>query len=986
MHRGNRGAGPAAFIAGIAILGAAVAAGVLGMRAHEPAAVARTPSTAAGRLIAEIRRYRANASAMTPEVATRLWFELFERAGEFDDGGDPDLDAFDLGTSSMVGQRSMLAALPPPAAWPRFRAELERRTVMDPAPETLALRYLAELLNGDRPAALATLARLESQDSANAVRAARALLARLYGDAAAQVSAFETELEVSAEDHEALEIPDLLALAGPRRAEELLTKAMVSPRSLQVSGSDPMRRLTRSVALANVSGMARAQWGLADSIEAASLYEAMSKRFGPPDDDTTDYMDGWRWRESTNYYLLAMVRSGRQSDAERTLDALQGRNEPIEIPREAVDALQRAQLNEPLYRFLDRLLAQRPDVPAWNVYFEQAAFTGHSRDALARIDGILARKDLAPAVRGDLQSRRFAALLAADQVDQAQALALELLGPAPTASEPGLWLRLDLAKRALQAGRLLGRAELAETSLRLLKAAVRLPPDEDGEDVTNLRETLYSELRRMGRAEEALSLARAELGRKPASFTEAFMRRMGVDDGRGRSAAVEVAGIHLAAGRHEQVVDLMQNSPSWGAADLSEILADKDSQGVPMGVIAARALAATGDQVAALRVAHATANALPGNDAGYELIATLDPGAIDAFDQMFSNDQYEERPLIWKATVQLARGDTHAAEATIRSAIAVDPSDGEEGPGDRMRAYAVLAEILLKHGDSKDAALYARAVEAIRISEHADQLHAAGLYDRAFRTYREALEKFSDAYCIQSRLAVQLNKQGRRKEALEHYRRAYELMPDSFGRVESHCFGCENVFQGEESQSLAERVFTDFIRKSPDKPQAYYLLAYLREQQGRHEQALQPLRSAVSLDARYLNAWKRIDGIAEHTFIEAGERDIARLKLLELDPLQRHAHYDLTEVGDLRALWEGAERAHTLRKTLASPTSGVYLLVSSAALREESQEQTDLVMADWRELMVMDVARTAPSVLLHGHVLVVNTAALMGISSQRYVD
>ena len=53
-------------------------------------------------------------------------------------------------------------------------------------------------------------------------------------------------------------------------------------------------------------------------------------------------------------------------------------------------------------------------------------------------------------------------------------------------------------------------------------------------------------------------------------------------------------------------------------------------------------------------------------------------------------------------------------------------------------------------------------------------------------------------------------------EALEHYRRAYELMPSSFGRVESHCFGCESVFQSAEAQSIAEQVFTDIIRKSPE--------------------------------------------------------------------------------------------------------------------------------------------------------------------------
>ena len=34
-------------------------------------------------------------------------------------------------------------------------------------------------------------------------------------------------------------------------------------------------------------------------------------------------------------------------------------------------------------------------------------------------------------------------------------------------------------------------------------------------------------------------------------------------------------------------------------------------------------------------------------------------------------------------------------------------------------------------------------------------------------------------------------------------------MPDSFGRVESHCFGCERAFEGQRAQSLAEKIFTE---------------------------------------------------------------------------------------------------------------------------------------------------------------------------------
>jgi tetratricopeptide (TPR) repeat protein len=986
MNRWNRGSGLTAFVIGILVLGIAIAGGILLKRAHAQSADINAPDTEAAKLLADIRDYRANASTMEPGAALRQWFALFERAGA--PGGDfspADFSAFDTALPGMVSQQSLLAALPPPAAWPAFRAELERRVAHGGEPKILALRYLAELLDGDRAAALVTLGQLENEDNADAVRAARALLARLYGDAAAQVAAFETELNVRAEDYDVLQIPDLLALAGPRRAEELLSRAMSSSRTLSVSASESMRALARRIALANVSRMARAQWGLADSVDAAALYEAMARRFPRSADEEDQWMDEWRWRNATTYYFLAMVQRGRQADAEHALGVLQGRNEYVSIPREAVDALQQARLNEPLYRFLDGLLTRRPDSPAWNLYFEQAALTGHSEQALARIDQILGSKDLSPLLRAELQSRRFMSLLAADRLDEAEALAVALLAAAPTTREPGLSDRVAVATRALDAGRLSGRDALAQCGLRFLRAVVVLPEDDlTSSLVTETRSTLYRQLRRMGQPEEALAMAQAAVDRKPTSFSEAFARRMGEDVGQGGAATLESAGIHSAAGRHDEVLDLLGSSSRWGAADLADVLAEVDSQGVSAGVIAARALAARGDTVTALRVARATVAASPGKDAGYELIAKLDPKAIESFDQMFADDEFEERPLIWKASLQLASGATDAAEQTIRRAIAIDPSDGEEGPGDRMRAYAVLSDVLRKKGDIDNATLYSNAVEAIRISETGDQLHGAGLYDRAFSTYREALEKFSDAYCIQSRLAVQLNKQGRRKEALEHYRRAYELMPDSFGRVESHCFGCENVFQGEESQSLAERIFTDIIRKSPGKPQAHYLLAYLREQQGRYEDAVQPLRAAVSLDDHYLNAWKHLDDVADKTFIEAAERDIARMKLLELDPLQRHAHYDLMEVGDLRGLWNGAERASALHARVAPPATGLYRLEASAKLREETRAQSGDEIPGWFDMMRSQGSAKGPAATMYEHVLVSNAVELMGFVEPGY--
>jgi cytochrome c-type biogenesis protein CcmH/NrfG len=108
---------------------------------------------------------------------------------------------------------------------------------------------------------------------------------------------------------------------------------------------------------------------------------------------------------------------------------------------------------------------------------------------------------------------------------------------------------------------------------------------------------------------------------------------------------------------------------------------------------------------------------------------------------------------------------------------------------------------------------------------------------------------------------VQLSRQGLHEQAAEHYRRAYELMPTSFGRVESHCFGCESVFDGPEPQSIAEQVFQKLVARDPRNPQVHYLQGYLFEEQGRYADALPAFRTAVQIDGDYLNAWRHLNQV-----------------------------------------------------------------------------------------------------------------------------
>ena len=225
-------------------------------------------------------------------------------------------------------------------------------------------------------------------------------------------------------------------------------------------------------------------------------------------------------------------------------------------------------------------------------------------------------------------------------------------------------------------------------------------------------------------------------------------------------------------------------------------------------------------------------------------------------------------------------------------------------------------------------------------SEDADDYYSVGLHMQAIEKYLKSLEFFKDAYCIQSRLAVRLYEEGRVEEALKHYRKAYELMPSSFGLVESHCFGCESVFKGEEPQSIAEEVFSALLETQAKKPQVHYLMGYLRDYQEREAEALKHFRDAVALDPNYLNAWKKISSLSEQMSFSSKENDELILKIYSLDPLGRHSHLNLSSISNIKAMWQAVlENQQTLQ--LIPERKTVYPLTASAKFTKSHKEDWD---------------------------------------------
>jgi tetratricopeptide (TPR) repeat protein len=980
---------------------------VLARLAKRDAVEASNKPSAAARLMKDIAAYRSRSAQLAPLVAASEWLGLWDRAlamGQQDNRGD--LDAYDTATRAPVGPASLLASLPSPEAWPALRAEGVQRVTKTPAdPRAQGLRLLGEVLTRDVAAArlsLAVFERLaagaapgERESRLMAISDTKALLYKLYGSREEIAAAFSATVDAQARQtyQVPVTVPDLVGLLGAARAESLLADALKKPVTLWVPEGEATKALARKLALRDVSRLRKAQWGLVDSIGTAALYEALSARFDPrttpttaaPAEDT-EAAGQYERRQADLYYFLDLVIAKRHAEAERAmLRASSGRDDELHVPRQAMAELARRGENAAVHGYLSALLARRPQTPAWDFFLEQASFLGRTNDAITLLDTILKRGDLTPYLRATLSERRLEALLANDQVDAAVAGYRTLLSAPPSRDDPKIEQRTTTALRVAALGRVLKQPAWSQLGLDYASQAVELATAAASWRPHALQ-GLLAELRRQGQADVAQGLALGELDRENQQRGFKGMAAV-VPDAAKRSALVELAGLYDAAGRTADVQRLLDEVGIWAASDLAPLVVEKDSMGTPLGLMAARALKAQGRVPAATAAARAVMAQWPNHDPAYQLFIELAGDAsIVELDRLAVRDPFEERPLIWKAVVLNQSRQYQAAEDSARRAIAIDPSDGEQGINDRMRAYAVLADILEAKGDLKSSQGYRRAVAAIRQSEQADELHRLGLYQRAFAGYRAALAEFSDAYCIQSRLAVQLGKAGLHDEALKHYRRAFELMPDSFGRVESHCFGCESVFSGPSAQAVADEVFTRLLDGNTTKPQAPYMLAYLRKEQGRFEEAVVLFRRAIAMDALYLSAWRQLNELGDKTYIDAAERDIARLRLLELDPAQKHVRYQLGEVAVLPALWHAIARQNAERGNTAK-LEPVHALAASIRARREVLEALPsdmrLQMEQYiavQQTMVESMPRGGARASLADHRLLNATLRLMGVA------
>jgi tetratricopeptide (TPR) repeat protein len=826
----------------------------------------------------------------------------------------------------------LFAVLPVPATWPELITGMQALAAgpgSDPieSRRKAGWRLAAAVLAGDvaeQREAVAAARQAGREEEDWALQQARDALIETDDDPQAVLAATQRRLVAAVLEKEpSLNLPDLVALVGEDTALPVIRSALALPFSdLSVTGRQT-REVAAREALARMATLKAAPWGLVQGPAALTLYPALVAKF--PAQAGPQRGQDWSRKQAEEAFLAQLIVAGRTREAldridqagpraDELLSALPYRVLAEQSPQELTDALR-------------DLLRQDPTRPLWTLYAQLAAKLGRSAELRALVS--------AQGGHAHTQHQLIDLLLAADEVEPAlAALRAELVAPQakPAPATPDSGPQLSAEERATAAAN-----EKAKTALRLLRlgnALVR--PDVVEEACTALTQIEASRLRNWGNdctertlallaaQREALAerLLAAELSAPPLAPTQ---------DAAKPGVLAALVRLRVATGRPQDAVTLLTSSDQWGAQDLNQIADGADAHaGIPpLAAVAGEAFAAVGRRDDARRCALLALDQEPASDAAYALLVKIDgEAALPVLAQLQRRDPLEDRPLLWQAQIHLNAKRFTEAEQLARRAVELDPSDGDQGPGDRMRARAVLAEALEHLGRVDDAKPLRTAISAIRLGEQGDVLLRVGLSTRAAEAYRASEAILDRTYCVQSRMAVTLAKLGRTEDAAVHFRRAFSLMPNAFGRRASHCFGCEGVFGGTDAQAIAEEVFTALQAKEPRNPKAAYLLGYLRQEQLRFTEAAAAYRQAIDLDPDYANAIERLLGLDGELRLPRKERQDLVLGLLRLDPAQRHQRADANQVLDLAALYrllvaQYADLALSTGPTLAlvKPTS-----------------------------------------------------------------
>lgn len=941
----------------------------------------------------DLELFRAERSALPVDASVDRWLKLYTRfrllPPESIKGNSPTLYTQPEGKTPSL--TSLAASMPSPAAWDTLKVRLAGFPPSGNATQDTVLRVLLAYLTKDEQDLDKQLAELKASmtmsghrffDPALMVRQ-RPGIGKGGVPTAESFAAYIQSLRGERpKGRITVQVPDLVEMAGEKRAEELLLKAIAVPGvSLRVPSGGKTLDMAKRLTIRHADLLTEPQWELLTGPNDTELYEIMNRRFPektPADKATPEifqpveneyeylYQSADSGRSAAKVlYLLGLIGKGRVDEAlelSKRMEANEFKSSEFERRWHSFD---KNRYSSELSQWCRSVLADRVELPLWKQCGLLAANSGEASQLVAILDTAIQKPNLTLEAKLVVESRKVELLLAMDRVDEAVELLRAIVKAddskeTPQAHQAVARVKFGMAPKLLTLGRLLSREALMEEGEAVMMGQLAdEAPAGQGFMVTwegrkSLGEAVdgYIGDGKLAKAERLEIAAILSMLRAPEMNANSLQKEWALAGGAMSEELTRLTQIYNKAGRFDDTLTLLEKSPWWGAFDLLDVNSGQPS----LAPIAASALHNSGHDAESAEILKWYLTANPGDDAAYQTLTDMRGATlIPWLERLQLRDRFEERPLIWKAVLLQKEGKLDEAETVVRQALKIDPTDGEQSPGDRVRGYAVLGEILRAKGKSDDAAFFDRVVQSVRLAEKGDQLTEAGLLKRSLVVYDQASQQFADAYCVQWRLAERLSSIGDLAGAKKHYEIAFERMPEQFGQVAHFCFGCQGVFTHQQSVSVAEEVLTRVAKASPDKPQIHYLLGQLREAQGRKADAFAHFRRAAELDPQYLDAWKAAYDLRNDVFLGQSEMDDIALRMVRLDPLNRHSKLDSGEITDVKALWTIYEGMGAQRQT---QPKHLFTLTASKQQLEQLEKKLGVEV----DLMEMKRAATGKEV------------------------
>lgn len=878
----------------------------------------------------DMDNYQKNHSSFPPQEAAKKWLDLYARLWKLKKE-ESNQDYYTL--QSMYPK--LIQNLPKPQVWKILhKAALNKKDSQEA--EDIILRYITYFLNKDASGMMTSIKELQAMDVLVSVWSRIVYKDRLNtmvnhlqhmtGTVEERIEAFLNNLELKRSTVEDIYLPDFTNMVPEEQAKQYIERALKTDHvRINVIVSPKTLELAQRIALELIDQLQIPQWGLIRSVDAVELFEAMQKKFQPapkpgltktaeanklPEfaiadeihpENQIDDLSRQSYQKAKIYYMVGLIIQHRIDEA-KVIASEEGVTEDIDFSYELLRFLNQSGYKEELYAFLYAILKEKPISDFWPAYIQLSVDVGKQEEMIGFLKSTLEIRQLPPVAALKIQKHLFEAYLAIDNIKEAgqvlKQIDLKSFNQSFTKDKIKNKNDInDLAEKLIKSGKLLNKNDWVQLGFKILDEEILLRQSKkDWKDI-NPRNDLaqkYIDIKDYKKAEKILLEGILELSK---NYDENFYDL--------NALLAKLIFLYYKTQNYSQVIALVDQYPYWSAKDLKDIISYFYNQDEKSGFILAKVFNETNNKSIANRMAKEMIQESGGHDPSYELLVNnLGKELIPWLDQIFQTNPFEERPLIWKAQILFNEKNYDQALDLVKKAIAIDPSDGEQGKDRRMRAYALLADIYAAQGNKEDSQLFQNVVKAIRLSETADDYYSAGLIQRGIQMYEKALALFNDAYCIQSRIAIALEAKGKFDLAEKHFVKAFELMPNSFGRIESHCLGCETVFGTKMRQQLAERVFSSYLQEHPQQPQIYYLLGYLKYEQKQYQEAVQLFKQAIKLDPQYINAYKKMMVISQSIYFPLEERENIVLSILKLDPYQKQGMVDISSIWNLDKAWD----------------------------------------------------------------------------------